>query len=310
VIAPASTVTEAVFVVGVSRSGTTLMRRILEGSSQVAICSENHYLGHLIGSEGVRHRLAALGDLRDDAVVERVVNYIYEGGIERSSRLRGVSRQWIWTRRQIPRAEFRDRLLHSDRTERAVFEVMMRSYADKRGKPIMGEKTPAHVRYVDTLMAWFPRGRVVHMMRDPRAIYLSELRRRRIEPGSLPYQLLRRTGPLFAGAVLVETTLAWLESVVRLRRHRRRYRDRYMLLRFEDLVAEPETQIGRLCDFLGIPVEESMLDQRVVSKGQNAGAAGFDKAAATRWRGALGPVAAAWLWLWTARQRRSLGYGD
>ena len=305
-----ATATSAVFVVGVSRSGTTLMRRVLEGSSRVAVCAENHYLGHLLGSEGVRHRLGALGDLRRDDVVDRVVEYIYGSGLERSSRLRGMSRQWVWTRRHVPSAEFRTRLLESDRTERAVFEAMLRAYADRRGKPIMGEKTPAHLRYVDTLLAWFPGGRVVHMMRDPRAIYLSELRRRRREPGSVVFRALRSTGPVLAAVVLVQTTAAWLEGAVRLRRHRRRYPDRYLLVRFEDLVAEPEREIRRLCDFLGIPFEGPMLEQMVVSGGRNAGEQGFDAAAATRWRGELGGPAAAWFRFWTGRQRQELGYGD
>ncbi len=302
--------TEAVFVVGVSRSGTTLMRRVLEGSSQVAVCAENHYLGHLVGAQGVRHRLAALGDLRDDSVVDRVVAYLYDGELDRSSRLRGVSRQWIWTRRHIPRSDFREKLLRSDRTQRAVFDVMLRTYADVRGKPIIGEKTPAHVRYVDTLLAWFPQGRVVHMMRDPRAIYLSELRRRKLEPGAVPYRVLRRTGPLFASLVLLQTTGAWLESVRRLRSHARRYADSYLVVRFEDLVTDPEHQVRRLCGFLGIPFEGAMLDQIVVSHGRNLGMAGFDREAASRWRSELGTLAATWFRIWTGRQRRSLGYGD
>ena len=47
---------EAIFVVGVHRSGTTLMRSILNSSSLVAITNENHYFGHFLAAEGVHQR--------------------------------------------------------------------------------------------------------------------------------------------------------------------------------------------------------------------------------------------------------------
>jgi hypothetical protein len=299
---------EAVFVFGVHRSGTTLMRRILDTSTQLAVSGENHYLGHILARQGVHHAISKLGDLRDDAVVDRVVAHIY-GRVARGRRwLRVPSRHWIWLIRNVPRAEFRQRLLDSDRSERAVFEAVLRAYADRRGKAIIGEKTPAHVRYADTLLRWFPRGRLIHMMRDPRAIYVSDLRRRRIEPSSLPFRLLRRVPPLLAAVLALETTLVWKESVTLLRQNRSRHRERYLVVRFEDLVADPRPQVERICRFIGIPFEEAMLEQVVVSYGQSVGDAGFDAAAAERWRSQIGPVASAWFRLWLGRDIDAFGY--
>lgn len=303
--------TDAVFIVGVSRSGTTLMRHILEGSSQVSICRENHFLGHLLASEGVRQQLRRrFGDHPDDRAARSLVDFLYDGGLERASRLRGMSRQWTWTARHVPREEFTERFLASDRSERALFELVLRTYAEHQGKPIMGEKTPAHVRYVDTLLEWFPRGRVIHMVRDPRAIYVSELRRRGEHSPSMPYRLLRPVRPLLAGFVLIETTLAWLESVIRLERNRQRHADRYLSVRFEDLVSEPEREIRRVCEFLQVPFEPPMLEQVVVSRGHRLGSAGFDRGAASRWRARLGPAGRGWFRAWFGPRLRKLGYLD
>lgn len=301
--------TEAVFVVGVSRSGTTLMRHILERSSFVSVCRENHFLGHLVRREGVRQQLRRrFGARTDDRTATRIVDFIYGGGLESASRLRGMSRQWRWTVRHVPRDVFLERFLASDRSDRALFDIVLRTYAEHERKPIIGEKTPAHVRYVETIFDWFPGARVVHMVRDPRAIYVSELRRRAAEHRSAPYRFLRHAPPLLAAFVLLETTFAWLESVARLARHRSRHRDRYLAVRFEDLVTAPERVVRRICNFLGVPFEEAMLEQIVVSRGHRVGASGFDRAAAGRWRDRIGPLARAWFRVVLGPRMRRLGY--
>ena len=302
--------TDAVFVVGVSRSGTTLMRNILEGSSQVAICNENHFLGHLLASEGVRQQLRRrFGAGRDDDTARRMVAFIYDD-LLRGSKLRRPSRQWIWTTRHVTREEMLRRFLATDRSDRALFELVLRSYAELRGKPIMGEKTPAHVRYVDTIFEWFPNARVIHMVRDPRGIYASEVRRRTLTATSMPYRLLRQMRPALAPFALVQTTLAWLESVSLLERNARKHAGRYLHVKFEDLVAEPEAEIRRICDFIGIPFEQRMTEQVVVSQGRNLGRAGFDRDAARRWQDDIGPFARSWFAAWFGRRLRRLGYGD
>ena len=74
---------EAIFIVGVSRSGTTLMRRILDKHSRIGIVTENHYLGHLLSWEGARVYFRRVGDLRDDDAVRRLVELIYSPEFQR-----------------------------------------------------------------------------------------------------------------------------------------------------------------------------------------------------------------------------------
>jgi hypothetical protein len=301
---------EAIFIVGVSRSGTTLMRRVLDKHSRIGIATENHYLGHLLAWEGTRHYFRRLGDLRDDAAVQAMVELIYSGELQRRSRLRELSPYWRWLVDRVPRQDIEDYLLASDRSERGLFEAFLRIYADRRGKAIMGEKTPAHLDYVETLLEWFPHGRVIHCLRDPRAIYVSELRRRTEHAVGFPYRQLTAAPALMERFVLLQVAWVWARAVHRHRTLARRYPGRYRLVRFEDLVASPAETLASLCEFLGVTAEPRMLEQKVTSRGARVGAAGFDAAASERWREHIDPRAQAALQLLLGKRLGEMGYAS
>jgi hypothetical protein len=299
-----------IFIVGVSRSGTTLMRRILNRSDQIAISTENHFLGHLIPTEGVRYKFRKFGDLSDDDTVRRLVEYIYSSDFKKGSKYRILSKHWHWIIKKVDREDFLQRILASDRSERALFTIMMQMYADYWGKPIMGEKTPAHLRYVPTLMAWFPDGKIIHMLRDPRAIFVSELRRRKETPVTAPFKQLKQFDFLFKFFIMLQTTVVWFESIQRYYKYKRIYPNNYYLLKFEDLVSDPEKHIGQVCEFLGVEFQDKMLEQKVVSRGFRFKQTGFDAQAATRWKERIDRWISAWFSFWFGKYLKEFGYVD
>ena len=299
---------EAIFVVGVSRSGTTLMRRILGRHSRIAIADENHFMGHLLPGQGVRHAVGRIGDLHDDANVGRLVELLYSDAFLRGSRTRDVSPFWKAFAAEVPRDDLERRLLAAERTDRGAFLAILQAWATTRGRAIPGEKTPAHIRFAAELLDWYPTARVVHMVRDPRGIYVSELKRRRERPESLPYRWLVRLPVALRGFILLETIWAWADSVGYSRSLRAAFPDRYRAVRFEDLVRDPRGELIPLCRFLGVRFETGMLKQKVVSKGAREGDAGFDAGAADRWRERIGPWEARAIGWGLGRRLEQLGY--
>jgi hypothetical protein len=171
---------------------------------------------------------------------------------------------------------------------------MMEVFADHFGKPIKGEKTPAHLRYIPTLMDWFPDGKIIHMLRDPRGIFISDLRRRRAAPTTPPYRQLQHIDLLFKLYLLFQVTWVWSEGIRLYDKYQRCYPNNYYLLKFEDLVADPETHVRKVCDFLDIEFQDQMLQQKVVSKGFQLGRSGFDDRAAARWKAHIDPWIDRW----------------
>lgn len=297
-----------IFIVGLSRSGTTLMRNVLNQSDWIAISRENHFLGHLVGAEGMRQKFHKFGDLSNDQNVQKLVDHLYSGGSERSSWLRRASSHWRWITRRIDRQEFTKKLLETDRSERAFFILLMQLFADKKGKPIMGEKTPAHFRYVETLLSWFPEAKIIHMMRDPRGIFVSEWHRRQKEAQSFPYRQLKKLPILMKLVILLQTTITWREGAQRCCESRKKYPLNYYTQRFEGLVSDPESQVKELCAFIGVPFQLAMLEQSVVSMGFQEKQTGFDSGAANRWKKHITPGIDAWFRFWLRKDMENNGY--
>ena len=301
---------EAIFVVGVSRSGTTLMRNVLERSDRIALAIENHFLGHILEREGARYYFRHAGDLAQDETLRKIVDMIYSGEFQKRSRWREVSPYWRWLTAHVEAEEMTRRLIAlppADRTERGLFGAFLRVYADTRGRPIMGEKTPAHLAYVDTLLEWFPNGRVVHMIRDPRAVYVSDLRRRMTKRRP-PYSWLIRIPFALSAVLLVQVTWTWASAARRDRHLSRHYPGRYRLVRFEDVVTEPDKTLPALFEFLGVAPPPDPTAVKVYARGFRWGEEGLDSAAASRWREHIRPFPRRWLKFWLGTYMKRFGY--
>jgi hypothetical protein len=128
----------------------------------------------------------------------------------------------------------------------ALFDL----YGERHGKRMVGDKSPGYVRYLPLLHGLWPQAKFVHIIRDGRDVCLSVLDWRK---GVTSYSTFD-DDPF-------TTTGVWWEWYVQLGREGAGEVGPalYHELRYESLVAEPERESARLCEFLGIPYEASML---------------------------------------------------
>jgi hypothetical protein len=298
------------FIVGSPRTGSTLLRHVLNRSPQVCLASETHFL-----KSARRLRLAE----RLDRVRATPANR-RRAALEPMIRDLISQHFWPWLGRNVEPDRLADRLLATDLSQRALFDLLLQLYVEEgcahRRVTIRGEKTPDHVYGLATLAEWFPQARFIHTFRDPRAIYASRIVRseagKRGMKARLPGVPARLLDPILAPIEVVETSRVWLDAARLHHRHAPELGDRYRLVRFEDLVTEPVATVQALCDFIGIPFEASLLEDTVVVGSSFAGerhaAAGFDRASVDRWRSRVHPLVRRWFGLVGARELRRFGY--
>jgi hypothetical protein len=203
------------FIVGCGRSGTTLLRTMLNRHSLVAIPLESLFIvDYLQARESVDH----------ERLVQMLVREfeLREWGLE---------------------VDAND--LSEATNARGAIERLHEIYLAKNRKQIWGQKTPRFVRYGDVLKRAWPSSKFVHIVRDPRAVASSLIRsdahrsnayfaaRRWVKDVSAGLDLQRR----FPKDVL----LLRYEELVRRPEEQLKIVCKHLDIRYEDGIATPES---------------------------------------------------------------------
>ena len=137
--------------------------------------------------------------------------------------------------------ELRDRLGDRDQVSaRLALRTFYELYAEHQGKPRWGDKTPAYVNHIALIAGALPEARFVHLIRDGRDVALS-------------------IKDLWFGPDSVEGAAEMWAQRIGAGRQQASELDRYMELRYEDLVADPEPQLRRICRFVELDWDPMML---------------------------------------------------
>jgi hypothetical protein len=219
-------------ILGVGRSGTTLLRVMLDRNSELAIPYETFFVPQLAHRHGGR---PDLDEFVDDLGRLRT---LYDWGIRPE--------------------DVRPRLQEGMTTSEAIAAIF-ETYAERQGKPRWGDKTPLYMQQLPLLERLFPDALWVHLVRDGRDAALSFL--------ELPEGFSGKTWA--QPRTVAQFAARWRTEILAARRLGRHAGSRYLELRYEDLVAEPERELRRICEHGSLPWEGDMLDHTRVSDAAN-----------------------------------------
>ncbi|MBV9773637.1 MAG: sulfotransferase [Gemmatimonadetes bacterium] len=207
-------------VVGSPRSGTTLLRLMLDSHPELAIPPETGFLA-------LAPKLRGSGD----SLRERFFHAVTAFGEPAPA----------WPDFEIPAETFREALQEiSPFTAPAGFRAFYRLYAERFGKARWGDKTPLYCLQMDTIRRVLPEARFVHLVRDGRDAALS-LRKMWFSPGWE-----------------IEKQAAYWRRCVLAARRAGAGRPDYLEVRYEELVLDTRTTLQRICAFVDLPYHEAM----------------------------------------------------
>jgi hypothetical protein len=227
--------TPFVFIVGCARSGTTLLHRIMDAHPLIAITPELHWISHYFQDKKKWVPRPGRGVTADQV----------------AAMLQNTKR---FAQFELSREEFEGLVPPGPPVPYVAFlNGIFGLYQQRRGKPLVGNKTPAYVRRLTTLHETWPQAKIVHIIRDGRDVCLSVLNWYHADQTAARYSTWAEDP--------VVTTALWWERKVRLGREAGKAlnSDLYYEVLYERLVNEPEAECAKVCAFLGVPYDERML---------------------------------------------------
>ncbi|HIJ64864.1 MAG TPA: sulfotransferase [Candidatus Hydrogenedentes bacterium] len=210
-----------VFVLGMARSGTTLVGTIVGAHPGITIAPETHFLDK-----------CADPFLDLDMALRANFDKAW-GAYSASGRFSALG---------LDADALAARITASDAIDfKTMYGHVLRAYAERFGTPRWGDKSHVDHRYIDWLLEWYPACRIICVVRDPRATVSSLLK----TPWSSGYAFYYAQ--------------QWRETADILARFKGC--DRVYLVKYESIVQQPEREARALCAFLGEMYSPLMLER-------------------------------------------------
>lgn len=226
------------FVVGHRKTGTTLVQELLDGHPQLAVLpGESNHFNTFVPKEPV-------GVAAQRWWLLRLITPS------------GIPPFWALGREPEAYEDFTARLLGLAEANPCRDVLGMAAVALGEGDRFAWvEKTPGHEHQLDRILQAYPQAQFVHVVRDPRSVAAAIVR--------LDRATHQRTN-------LVDVGLTIRRSFEAAERNRG---ERYLVVRYENLVTEPEPVMRQVADFAGIEWSDKLLTPTVGGVGATSNSA-------------------------------------
>jgi hypothetical protein len=284
-----------VFVVGNSRSGTTMLAKIIGQHSEAFTLNELHFWEQeVLPSKAFDE----VGQEEATRLLRRLLSVQREGYLHTANA-------------SLFGDEVRDLSASLRSTSPAdIFAHFVAMEARRHDASIPVEQTPRNIYLAADLAKVFPAAIFINIVRDPRDVALSQRtrwRRRRLTTNAagagayfrywanyhpIIISLLWRSGVNAAGSVPA---------------------DRLVQVRYEDILRQPRTEVARICERIGLDFREDMLEVPRVGSSltkDSTEVRGIDPSSAGRWRLSLPSRDLYWVEKLTGSEMRRLGYSS
>lgn len=234
------------FITGNSRSGTTMMMRIMDNHSRIHSINEPHFFeqlwspsddGKRIDRKEASDLLAKLFTGQRAGFFEPVAKHRHEYEDEIEQLLN------LWEKEGYSRL--------------GVYRGFLHYESQKAGKEYPCEKTPQNVFYLVEILKYFPGSKVINMIRDPRATMLSQKRKWKRRELGADFITRREVLRLKINYHPLTVSRLWKSAIGAVQRFENH--PQLKNVRFEDLVANPNKIMAEVCEFLGVDFEPEML---------------------------------------------------
>jgi protein-tyrosine sulfotransferase len=213
------------FIIGSGRSGSTLLRRMLNNHSMLGIPPETYVLGEVI-KRYRQNRSLEWGDLVDLILSTFAFHPEFDTF--------DMSLQPLV--QELQGAPINNRNLAY------ILDSFFHYSCEKRDKNCVrwGDKTPSNTFMLERIFSVFPDATFIHILRDGCDVVSSY-----VEAGIY--------------SSYEEAANRWRISVRLVEKFYKRYPNAGITIKYENLVAEPQRTLTKICSFLEVGYEESML---------------------------------------------------
>ncbi|MEM8527121.1 MAG: sulfotransferase [Bacteroidota bacterium] len=218
---------QTIFIVGVGRSGTSMLMTLLNGHSKIAFTPETHFLRFYVGSQEIQAEFEAKGVTKFKEIIDQDDYY---------------------KRLHIDSSELLAPYLKEKKVFdlRAIYKEILSTYLRRKDKTYIGDKDPRYIDYLPIIKEIYPNAKIIHIYRDPRDIVLSKTK--------ADWSAHR---PYWMNAII---------SQVQIKKGRKKIQElfdgHFYELSYESLVANPNESLTKLLAFLDLELEKEMLDLR------------------------------------------------